>query len=185
MTASGPRCERCFGTGPRCICSKLTPIATRTRFVVLQHLLEAKKVSNTVRVAALCLCSLELRTWGAPGVPPEHATADLDGEGVWLLDADGEPPPPLPATRVVLLDGSWSQVRRMAQRAPALRGLRRVKLTVERPQPSLRDAPAGGLSTLQALAHAVALLEGELAAAPVFALHQLLVDRTLAARGYV
>jgi DTW domain-containing protein YfiP len=86
---------------------------------------------------------------------------------------------------VVLLDGSWSQVRRMAQRAPPLRRLRRVRLTVERVEPSLRDAPPGGLSTLQALAHAVALLEGATAAAPVFALHQLLVDRTLAARGYV
>jgi DTW domain-containing protein YfiP len=160
-------------------------MTTRTPFVVLQHLLEAKKVSNTVRVAALCLRSLELRTWGAPGVPPEQATADLGGEGVWLLDADGDPPPQTPPTRVVLLDGSWSQVRRMAQRAPALRPLRRVRLSVERAEPSLRDAPAGGLSTLQALAHTVALLEGEVAAAPVFALHQLLVDRTLAARGYV
>jgi DTW domain-containing protein YfiP len=185
VTNGGPRCERCFGTGPRCVCEQLKPIVTRTAFVVVQHLLEVKKVSNTVRVAALCLRSLEVRVWGEPGITPEAVTADLAGDEVWLLAADGGPAPTTAPSRVVVLDGSWSQVRRMAQRSPVLRGLRRVRLDVEHHERSLRDAPPGGVSTLQALAHTVALLEGEAAARPVFDLHRLLLDRTLAARGYV
>jgi DTW domain-containing protein YfiP len=85
----------------------------------------------------------------------------------------------------VVLDASWSQARRMVQRLPPLRALPRWSLEVTDPAPSLRRAPRGGLSTLQAIAHAVERLEGEAAARPVHALHQDLVARTLAARGYL
>ncbi len=180
---TGGRCPRCFGTGPRCVCAQLVPITTRTRFVVLQHLLEAKKVSNTARVAALAMTSLELRTWGER----VDVVSDLVPQGTWLLSPDGQPPPPQEQTpqRVVVLDASWSQARHMVQRSAPLRALTKVRLTPAVVEKSLRDAPPGGLSTLQALAHAVRLLEGEAVAAPVFALHELLVARTLAARGYL
>jgi DTW domain-containing protein len=175
------RCPRCFGAGARCLCAQLTPIATRTRFVVLQHLLEAKKVSNTARVAALAMTSLELRTWGDRA----DVVSDLTPDGTWLLSPDGKPAPLQAPRLVVALDASWSQARHMVQRSLPLRALTKVRLTPASVEKSLRDAPPGGLSTLQALAHTVLLLEGEAAAAPVFALHDLLVNRTLTARGYL
>jgi DTW domain-containing protein len=175
------RCPRCFGTGARCLCAKLSPITTRTRFVVLQHLLEAKKVSNTARVAALAMTSLELRTWGERA----DVVSDLSPEGTWLLSPDGQPAPSAVPRLVVALDASWSQARHMVQRSVPLRALTKVRLEPPSVEKSLRDAPPGGLSTLQALAHTVLLLEGQAAAAPVFALHELLVNRTLSARGYL
>jgi DTW domain-containing protein YfiP len=164
------------------VCARLQPITTRTRFVMLQHLLEQGKVSNTGRFATLCLSSLETRLYGRPA-----SFDDLVAPGTWLLFPSDAPPPAglPPPTRVVVLDASWSQARRMVQRVPQLRALPRLSLQVRTPMPSLREAPPGGVSTLQALARCVEQLEGPEAAAPLDALHQVLVDRVLAARGYL
>jgi DTW domain-containing protein len=175
------RCERCFGGPSSCLCEGLVPVVTRTRFLLLQHVLEVPKVSNTGRIAALGLRSLERVTYAREPTP-----ADLDVPGTWLLFPGGttqvpEPPP----ARVVVLDASWSQARHMVQRVPALRALPRFSLEVTAPEPSLRRAPAGGLSTLQAIARCVERLEGASAAAPLQALHDRLVARALAARGYL
>jgi len=109
-------------------------ILTRTRVVILQHVLEQTERSNTGRHAAAVLAALELRVFGARGVPLR--VDDLDG--AWLL-WPGEPPPdaatPRPSTLVVL-DGSWSQARRMMQRVPQLHALRRWSL----PAPAGRPA---------------------------------------------
>jgi DTW domain-containing protein YfiP len=164
-------------------------IHTRTRFVLVQHVLEVPKVSNTGRLAAEALANLERHVHGAPsdaGHDPGAWLRALEAEGTWLLFPGGPTgaPAALPA-RVVVLDASWSQARRMVQRLPALRALPRLSLEVPIPEPSLRRAPEGGLSTLQAIGRCVELLEGAETAAAVLALHRALVDRALAARGYL
>jgi len=167
-------------------------IATRTRVVLVQHVLEVPKRSNTGQAAAEGLANLERHVHGAPpgageapGLEPAWLAA-LEAPGTWLLFPGGQTAPPWPApARLVVLDASWSQARRMVQRLPRLRALPRWSLAVTAPEPSLRQAPPGGLSTLQAIARAVELLEGPEAAEPVHALHRALVARTLAARGYL
>lgn len=158
-------------------------IATRTRVVLIQHVLELSQRSNTGRHAAAALSSLEVRVFGAPDAP---LRAD-DLGGAWLL-WPGEAPPgpsaPRPST-VVALDGSWSQARRMLQRVPALRGLRRWSLPAPPGRRSLREAPPGGMSTLEAIAEALAVLEGEAVGAALRAVHEALVQKQLAERGYV
>lgn len=161
-------------------------IATRTRFLLVQHVLEVPKRSNTGRVAAEALANLERHLHGAPGEGGQRWLEALAGEGTWLLFPGGEEAVPAPPpARLVVLDASWSQARRMVQRLAPLRALPRWSLPVPAPEPSLRRAPPGGLSTLQAIARAVERLEGAEVAAPVHALHRALVERTLAARGYL
>jgi DTW domain-containing protein YfiP len=159
----------------------VTPASTRTRILLLQHVLEVPKVSNTGRLAALGLSSLVLHLY--PQDPLPEALAE---PGTWLLFPGGQAALPVPPpAQLVVLDASWSQARRMAQRVAALRALPRWSLALDDAAPSLRRGPPGGLSTLQALAHALGALEGPSVAMPLHALHRRLVDRTLAARGYL
>jgi DTW domain-containing protein YfiP len=159
------------------------PLLTRTRVVLLQHVLELTEKSNTGRHAAAVLAALELRVFGARDVPLK--VDDL--EGAWLL-WPGEPPPDLATVRpstLVVLDGSWSQARRMMQRIPQLHALRRWSLPVPAGRRSLREAPPGGMSSFEALTEALGMLEGEAVAARLRAVHEALVQQQLAQRGYV
>lgn len=162
-------------------------MVTRTRFVVLQHAHEVKKQSNTARMAALALRSCEVRLFGAEGVALQ--ADDLSEPGTWLLfpsDGPAAPPPkPCSVARLVVLDGSWSQARRMLQRIAQLRGLPRLSLTPAAGRASLRTAPPGGMSTLEAIARAVELLEGPSLAAPLDRLHGAMVQRVVRSRGYL
>ena len=87
----------------------------------------------------------------------------------------------------MVLDGNWGQARRMVQRLPALR--RMPGLALPPPPPNtrrLRRPPhPDGMSTLEAMAGAVALLEGEELAQQLYALHELMIDRVLESRGRI
>lgn len=158
-------------------------IVTRTRIVLIQHVLELKEPSNTGRHAASALSNLDLRVFGQKGVPLK---AD-DLEEAWLL-WPGEPEPPESAPRpstIVVLDGSWSQSRKMMQRVPELRSLRRWSLPAPAGRRSLRAAPPGGMSSIEAIAEAVARLEGTELGDQVRAVHEALVQKQLDDRGYV
>lgn len=181
--SAGEKCPRCLGRGEDCLCARLVPQETRTRFVVLQHLLEVPKRSNTVRLAPLLLPRCEVRRYG----DPEHPLRLDDLEGAWLLwpgDGPAIPAGPRPSTLVVL-DGSWSQARRMSHRLEPLRRLPRLSLDLKGERHSLREAPEGGVSSLEAIAHATALLEDAATARPIFELYNALCARQLSTRGYV
>lgn len=159
------------------------PLATRTRVVLVQHVLEATERSNTGRHAAAALSHLELRVFGAKGVPLQ--VDDL--AGAWLLWPGERAPPALtpPPSTLVVLDGSWSQARKMWQRVAALRGLQRWSLPAPLGRRSLREAPPGGMSTLETLAEALEALEGRVVGDHLRAVHEALVEKQLADRGYV
>lgn len=158
-------------------------IVTRTRIVLIQHVLELTERSNTGRHAAAALSNVDVRVFGQKDVPLK---AD-DLEGAWLL-WPGEPEPPESVARpstLVVLDGSWSQSRKMMQRVPEFRALRRWSFPAPPGRRSLRAAPPGGMSSLEAIAEAVTRLEGTELGARVRAVHEMLVQRQLACRGYV
>lgn len=157
----------------------------RVPVVLLTHVLEPAKVSNTGRFVALTLANAQARVFGAQDAPLD--AGDLDAPGTVLLFPDDAAPPlaPRDVQRLVVVDASWSQAKRMVQRVPALRRLPRVSLAVTAPQKSLRDAPPGGLSTLQAVARALAWLGDDEAAGALERAHDALLRRTVAARGYV
>ncbi|WP_164018044.1 tRNA-uridine aminocarboxypropyltransferase [Pyxidicoccus trucidator] len=174
-----PRCHRCNLPSHLCLCAEIPRVETRTRFLLLQHVMEAGKKSNTGRVAALALVNGRLLLHGAP--TESYDTALLSEPGTWLLFPDGpSAPPDAPAPRqVVVLDGSWSQARRMTQRLPALRALPRLVLPPPEPGMLRLREPShpSGMSTLDAVARAVAMLEGPEAAAPLERLAALRVQR--------
>ncbi|NTX66655.1 DTW domain-containing protein [Myxococcus sp. CA051A] len=174
-----PRCQRCNLPQHLCLCAEIPQVATRTRIVLLQHIVETWKKSNTGRVAALALSNAKLLTYGAPD--ESFDTSVLSEPGTWMLFPDGpSAPPDAPAPRqLVVLDGSWSQARRMSQRIPVLRTLPRLVLPPPESGMLMLRAPThpSGMSTLDAIARAVAMLEGPEAAAALERLAALRVQR--------
>lgn len=180
----GGRCARCFLPPPLCLCPDAPRLAVRTRLLVVRHHKEALKTTNTARLACLALEGSRMAGYGTPNVPFDPAP--LTEPGTWLLFPDGgtpaggRPPP----RQLVVLDGTWAQARRMVQRVPELRGLPRLALPPPPPRTRLRTPPhPDGMSTLEAIAQAYRVLEGEHVAAPLEALHDLFVERVLTLRG--
>jgi DTW domain-containing protein len=177
-----PRCARCNLPPRLCLCAEIPRVETRTRILLLQHLVEARKKSNTGSLAALALANARLLTHGAPDEPLD--TGPLSEPGTWLLFPDGPTAPPdvPPPRQLVVLDASWSQARRMSQRLPVLRALPRLVLPPPAPGTLRLREPThpSGMSTLEAIARAVAVLEGPEVAAPLERLDALRVRRIAA-----
>ncbi|HZF54810.1 MAG TPA: tRNA-uridine aminocarboxypropyltransferase [Polyangiaceae bacterium] len=160
-----PRCRGCGLPEEMCICGELPRLAPRTRVVLLTHRIERTKSTNTGRLVARLLEGSEIRVRGEmeprerPPLPegrrlvlyPAPDARELSHE-----DARGEP--------VVLLvpDGNWNQARRAFNRDPDAKGAEPVRLPEGTPtRYGLRRAPRDGtLSTLEAVARALKLLEG-------------------------
>jgi DTW domain-containing protein YfiP len=150
---------------------------SRTRIVILRHPAERTKTGNTGRFASLALPNSELIEYGAP-----HRALS---PGAWLLYPGEAPQPEGAPTELVVLDGSWSQARHMFQRSPTLWQLPRLSLgTPSAPRVNrLRRAPSPDrVSTLEAIARALELLEGHGNAAPLDALYDEVVRRSVPPR---
>jgi DTW domain-containing protein YfiP len=185
------RCPACAMHEPLCLCAELPRLRVETRVVVWQHAAEAERPSNTARLLALMLEGCALQSFGGPyGAPPRPAPEP--GRRAFLLyPAPGAPvlsaglahPDPRPLTLVVP-DGTWSQARR-ASRA----------LQAHLPCLALPDGPATRfalrspradprrLSTLEAVARALGIIEGHGTEAALLDAQRRMVERTLFTRG--
>lgn len=153
------RCPACRLRLERCLCDEVTRIAPDIEIVVVRHALEGIKSTNTARLAALAIPSLRIVEYGAKDHPVDGAL--LATAGACLLYPGPAPstPPVLP-TRLIVLDGNWTQARRMFMRLTALHPL--PKLSVAPPAVApvrARRAPAPAqLSTIEAIAGALEAL---------------------------
>jgi DTW domain-containing protein YfiP len=186
------RCRRCWLLSRACACHWLAPLPVATRFVVVRHFREATKSTSTARWARLLVPGCELVEYGSrtdgKGLPIGHP-------GDWLLfPREVEPSAPRPShasegpperpARLIILDGTWRQVRRMLRAMPGLGGLPRLTVPPRPEGARLRAAPTPhALSTLEAMAGAVTCLESPERGRELLRIHDLLVDRVLRARG--
>ncbi len=154
----------------------------------MQHVTELRLTSNTGRLAALALPKARIQSYG--GGEPFDGSALLAEPSALLYSAAASGPAsaviePPAISRLVVLDGSFRQARRMYKRIEALRSLPELALPAPVVVPHrLRQPPhEAGMSTLEAIAHALALLEGPDVAAPLHALQADFVQRMDALRG--
>ncbi len=179
-----PRCRRCGLAEPLCVCAEVRPQATRTEIVIVRHAQERAKSSNTGRLAALALRRATLFDHGLPDAPLDADS--LARPGTWLLFPEGPAraaPPSPPPERLIVLDGTWPQARRMRQRIAALHGLPVLNLAPGVNRPRMRRSPrAGHMATIEAIAAALQLLGDPDAASALLDLYDLVVDRTASSR---
>jgi DTW domain-containing protein YfiP len=177
------RCPRCALRREACLCSELPQVVTRTEILIVRHLSEAARSSNTGRIAHLALPRSRLLDYGG-GRPFDDAL--LRAPRTWLLYPEpGGAAPQGPPERLVVLDATWRQARKMVRRLEALWGMPRLCLAAPSMAPPRLRIPTrpDGLSTLEAIAAAVERLEGAEKAQPLAELHARFVRRALAMRG--
>jgi DTW domain-containing protein YfiP len=202
------RCPGCRMHTALCICAQLPVLPTRTRVVLVLHQAELHKTTNTGRLALSCLPSSALALRGRPtgpaalpGAPPAIVTERpmLSPAPGWLgqmprpvllyphpeaapLDhfRDGDP------VTLIVPDGTWSQAVRTRKRIPDLDRVPCAHLPDGLiSQYRLRHAPhAGQVSTLEAIAHALGILEDPGLREALLAVQRLMTERTLQTRGY-
>src|SRR5688572_7671171 len=83
------RCVRCLLQRRVCVCAEIPRIATRTRIVIVRHISERWRSSNSGRAAALALENCELHEHGDRDAPLDAAV--LDRPGSWLVFPEGDP----------------------------------------------------------------------------------------------
>lgn len=184
-------CPRCYQRREICICPILPTVKTRTEFIILRHIYEAERPSNTGRLVALTMPHSRIIPCGGGtriGLSPID-NGLLIFPGTWLLWPDGVGQHPhdgdtIPPDRVVVIDATWQQARRLYSTTPALRLLPRMVLPAPlRCRERLRKQHRSeGMSTIEAVAAAVAILEGADVAKPLEALYNALVQRTASLR---
>ena len=174
------QCPRCLYPQRVCLCSEIPEVATRTRVVIVRHHLERFRSSNSGRLAHLALPNSEIVEHGGGRGPAVLPALD----GAWLLYPLGEPmrvAPVPPPRQLVVLDATWSQARRMYRKL-GVHHLPILRLPDEpMPVARMRASPGPGqVSTIEAIARALALLEGPEAAAPLERLFAVAVARARA-----
>lgn len=187
------RCARCRMHASLCVCALVPRIATRTRVVLVIHRVEDRRPSNTGRLAAACLTNAEVLVRGAEGRPvslPERPGT----EPVLLFPHEDAAPLSEVARDVaergravtlVVPDGNWRQASRVRSRVPGLRAARCASLPAGRPSRyRLRnEAHPHYLSTIEAVARALGVLEGEEVERAIERVFLAMVERTLWSRG--
>jgi DTW domain-containing protein YfiP len=188
-------CGRC-GLARLCLCAEMPIVATTCDFLVVRHVREIHKPSNTARLAAAALPRCHVFDYGVLDRPFDDGPLRVDA---WLLfppERDGHgtetgrhrtvtrDDAPHPRAFVVL-DGTWGQARRMSHRIPALETMPRFVLPAPAiAPPRLRQGPVPeALATIEAIARVVEIFDGPVPARVLDSLHTEFVRRSRVERG--
>jgi DTW domain-containing protein YfiP len=187
------RCPVCDASLTLCMCAALPRLDLRTKITLVIHHRELARSSNTGLLALRALVNSELRVRGesrdtldlsdllSPRYRtllffPSAAAVELDRELV------GQDPRPI---QLIVPDGTWRQARKIHSRHPELSDIPRVKISTPNHatfQLRAQSRPEG-MATLQAIASALGIIEGDPVAAQLMKLYRARLDRTLSARG--
>lgn len=160
-------CPRCTRPASVCVCDGMVELDTRTRIVILQHPRESIVPINTARLAELVFTRAERHIGVEFADDPAVVTALADANAPPILLFPGEEsrdldahPPEGPVTLVVI-DGTWSQAKKLLKHNPLLQQLPRYSLAPAQPSRyRIRREPAPHcISTIEAIVAAVEALE--------------------------
>jgi DTW domain-containing protein YfiP len=180
---------------PICMCHLLPQLETETRLIVIVHLYEIGKPTNTGALAAKCLRNSEIHVRGLKDAPTFSSASINAADRVPLVLFPSDDAVTLtpefvqqlgkPVTLVVP-DGNWKQASRMPKRIPELKNMQRVILPLGEPtEYRLRHEPRKphGLATMEAIARAMRILEGEEVYQQMMEVFRIMVARSLWAKG--
>lgn len=175
------------------MCARAPRVAPRTPVVLIVHVRDLGRTSNTVRLLSLAIPGATVLCHGAapaPTDPAAHVPAGhtplvlFPGHGARALTPElvaSLPGPPA----LVVPDGNWRQASRMVKRLPLLTGAVKVELPKRAfAGAAVRRNSAGHhMSTYEAVAQTLGVLEGDDIAGPLFDFYRRATDRMLLVRG--
>jgi DTW domain-containing protein YfiP len=184
------RCATCHMHATLCICDLVPRLDVRTRLSLLIHYREERKPTNSGLLAARCLPGSSVGIVGDRDRPLELPLVRAGERGLLMFPADDAVPIEQYAGShqplvLIVPDGNWRQAGKMRRRVPGLDALPCVALPATTTNYGLRaEHRAGGLATLEAIAHAVAILERDpTIQTAMLGVFRVMVDRTLWLRG--
>ncbi len=176
-----------------CICSQIPHLQIKTRVVLVIHAKEIKRTTNSGRLALAALENSEQRVRGQNQEPvdlsdlltsnyesllfyPSEEAIELTDEFVKSLDKP---------VQLIVPDGSWRQASKVHTRHPELAGIKRVMITTPNTAKHhlRRESSPYGMSTLEAIARALSVLEGPDTGKMMMDLYQAKLQATLIGRG--
>jgi DTW domain-containing protein YfiP len=178
------RCERCLQQIAHCVCSDIPSIQTQTQFLLIRHWKERRKPSNTGRLVDFALPNSTLFDYGAPGERWDPTVLSVAEPALLFPDPDAPVCDYRPRT-VIVVDGSWPQARKLINKLPGLKTMPRLAIHPPSEQRTrLRNPPLkDGMSTIEAVAAAIDVLEGTERGDPLRTLYDRVVHGATAARG--
>jgi len=187
-------CERCQLHRELCLCDDIPTLKFRTRVSLVIHRKELKRTTNTGRLALEALTNSCIRIRGGLDcsrldlsdliVPEYRSVLFFPAEDAVELNHEFVSQSSLPI-QLIVPDGNWRQASKLQTRHPELASIPRVKISTANCGPFhlRKEHLAEGMSTLQAIARALAIIEGPTAAAPLEKLYHEKLQRTLRGRG--
>jgi DTW domain-containing protein len=172
LAAPGPNpreiCARCTRPTSVCVCGLAPALATRTRVLFLQHPRERRTAIGTARLAHLGLPQSSLRVgldFSADPVVTAAVAATprpyvlFPGEGATDVHSLPQGSP----INLIVLDGTWTQAKKLLRLNPQLAALPRLAFSPRRPSGyAIRRQPAEFcVSTIEALGEVLSVLEPE------------------------
>ena len=183
----------CATSPTLCLCDVLPRIELSTKVCLIIHHRELSRNSNTGLLAVRALVNSEMRIRGEGRktldlkdllIPqyrtflfyPSNDAVELDRA---LVMQERTP------IQLIVPDGTWRQARKIHSRHPELKLVPRVKISA--PDHAIFQLRAQsrpeGMATLQAIAHGLAVIEGDSVGAQLLKLYQAKIERTLIGRG--
>jgi DTW domain-containing protein YfiP len=186
-------CPICAASRALCLCDLLPRIELSTRVCLVIHHRELSRSSNTGLIALRALINSEMRVRGEGREPlnlkdllvPQYRTlllypSDDAAELTKSLVLQERTP-----IQLIVPDGTWRQARKVRCRHHELKDVPRVKIGTPNDstfQLRAQSRPEG-MATLQAIARALGVIEGELVEEQLMKLYHAKLERTLMGRG--
>ncbi|AMV27141.1 DTW domain protein [Gemmata sp. SH-PL17] len=176
-----------------CLCAQAPRVATRTSLLLVVHVHDLGRTSNTARLLTLAVRNATIVGHGGREPPadlasyvPAGATPVVlfPGRGARTLTPEFAATLPSPLALIVP-DGNWKQAGRMVKRLPLLAGAMKVALPTRAFEGTAlrRNLLGHRMSTYEAVAQTLGVLEGEAVGGPLLDFYRRATDRMLLVRG--
>ena len=180
-----PLCKQCNFSLSTCICSAITRVNNQTQVIILQHPNEAKVSKNTAQLLALGLTHCKIIRGEnnqdfacLQNLPIESSVLLYPSESAVKLDRPNSKENLQEITHLIVIDGTWNKAFKILQLTPLLQQFKTVSFShIPTNRYAIRKAPrADSLSTLEAVAHSLWLIEA-LNPAPLYGLLEELIKK--------
>ncbi len=187
-------CTVCYLNRNLCICEVIPTIDLKTKISIIVHKKELKRTTNTGRLALRALTNSEMRIRGDGKdvldlsdllTPQYRSVLFFPCYDAQELTSDFVAQSDLPI-HLIVPDGNWRQARKVPHRHRELSKIPRVKIST----PNLasehlrKETSEYGMSTLEAIGRALAIIEGVVVGNQLLSLYQAKLKATLIGRGH-
>lgn len=183
-------CQKCFLHKERCICSFIPSLNLKTRLSLVIHAKELKRTTNTGRLAVHALVNSEMLVRGESQEALDLSSLlSSDYESYVLFPSedavDLEHLKPTKPVQLIVSDGNWRQASKLNTRHPEISHLPRVKISAANlaSHHLRKEHFPEGMATLEAIALAFRVLEGETVGDTLLDLYIKKLNATLLGRG--